>query len=92
MFRSVRIEGYRRFASFEMHDLGRVNLLVGRNNSGKTSVLEALHVLGSDGDPTVLWQACDRRGEVFRDERAMDQRGGAADLSHLFLAARRRSG
>lgn len=83
MFRSVRIEGYRGVARYEMHDLGRVNLLVGRNNSGKTSVLEALHILGSDGDPTALWQVCDRRGEIFRDERGQDRRGAAA-LSHLF--------
>ena len=83
MFRSVSIEGYRGFARYQMHDLGRVNLLVGRNNSGKTTVLEALHVLGSDGDPTVIWQACDRRGEIFRDERALERRGDAA-LSHLF--------
>lgn len=83
MFRSVRIDGYRGFSGYEMHDLGRVNLLVGRNNSGKTSVLEALHVLGSGGDPIGLWRNCVRRGEIFRDQRLPESRL-EADVSHLF--------
>ncbi|MDP9010154.1 MAG: AAA family ATPase [Pseudomonadota bacterium] len=34
-----------------MDGLGRINLLVGKNNSGKTSVLEALYLLAANGDP-----------------------------------------
>ncbi|MGO4884720.1 MAG: AAA family ATPase [Bryobacteraceae bacterium] len=63
MISSIRIEGYRGFDSFEMDGLGRINLLVGTNNSGKTSVLEAIHLLCSRGDPASLWQALGRRGE-----------------------------
>jgi hypothetical protein len=85
VFRAVKIEGYRGLAHFEMGDLGRINLLVGRNNSGKTSVLEALHLLSYGGDITALWQLCGRRGERFSDER--DARYGPEneiDVSHLF--------
>ena len=46
-----------------MDGLGRINLLVGTNNSGKTSVLEAIHLLAASGDPYVLWQMLWRRGE-----------------------------
>ena len=37
-----KIENFKRFDSFEMADLGQFNLIVGDNNIGKTSVLEAL--------------------------------------------------
>lgn len=41
---SFAVENFKRFESFEMTDLGQFNLLVGDNNVGKTSVLEALLV------------------------------------------------
>jgi hypothetical protein len=41
MLKSVKIENFRGFQSFELQQLGRVNLLVGKNNTGKTSILEA---------------------------------------------------
>jgi hypothetical protein len=63
MISSIRIEGYRGLERFEMSGLGRVNLLVGTNNSGKTSVLEAIYLLASAGDPGALWQMLWRRGE-----------------------------
>ncbi len=39
-----KVENFKRFESFEMKDLGQFNLIVGDNNVGKTSVLEALLV------------------------------------------------
>ncbi|MEI6332318.1 MAG: AAA family ATPase [Pseudanabaena sp. ELA645] len=45
MLKSLKIENFRCFPSFEMQQLGRLNLLVGTNNSGKTSILEALQLL-----------------------------------------------
>ena len=39
-----KVENFKRFESFEMRDLGQFNLIVGDNNVGKTSVLEALLV------------------------------------------------
>lgn len=63
MFESIRIEGYRGFTVLEIENLGRVNLLVGKNNSGKTSVLEAAYILSTAGDPWTLWEILARRGE-----------------------------
>ena len=37
-----KIENFKRFDSFEISNIGQFNLLVGDNNVGKTSVLEAL--------------------------------------------------
>jgi AAA15 family ATPase/GTPase len=46
-FRRVSIKAFRGIQDLEFYDLGRINLLVGQNNCGKTSVLEAMHVLGN---------------------------------------------
>ena len=49
MISSIKIEDYRSFECFEMSGRGRVNLLVRKNNCGKTSVLEAISLLMSSG-------------------------------------------
>lgn len=89
MFTSLKIEGYRGFDRFEMSGLGRINLLVGTNNSGKTSVLEALYLLASAGSPAALFQLLRRRGERLPPAPSSDmpprRSPGDLDVSHLFL-------
>jgi hypothetical protein len=63
MISSISIKGYRGFEHFEMRDLGRINLLVGTNNSGKTSILEVVSILESGGDLERLWNILWKRGE-----------------------------
>lgn len=85
MIHSVTISGYRGFSRFDMSQLGRVNLLVGKNNSGKTSVLEALYLLAADGDPFALWRILARRGERIETESSgRAQPDTELDISHLF--------
>lgn len=48
MFRNIRIESYRGLHDIELTDLGQVNVLVGENNSGKTSVLEAIQLFADN--------------------------------------------
>jgi energy-coupling factor transporter ATP-binding protein EcfA2 len=43
-WKSINIERFRRLENLRLEGLGGVNLLVGKNNSGKTSVLEALAI------------------------------------------------
>jgi hypothetical protein len=83
MIHSIEIDGYRGFDRFEMNDLGLVNLLVGGNNSGKTSVLEAIYLLTSKGDPMSIWQLLWRRGEHIPDERPREVQP-EFDICHLF--------
>jgi hypothetical protein len=64
MLRTLRITNFRGLREFAMSGLGRVNLLVGTNNCGKTSVLEAIHMLSAPGSLAPLWRAQVRRGEV----------------------------
>lgn len=62
---SLRLEGFRAWKTLEVPDLARVNLLVGPNNSGKTSVLEAVELLLRAGAPNSLYNVASRRGEVI---------------------------
>ncbi|MDE0101091.1 MAG: AAA family ATPase [Bryobacterales bacterium] len=71
MIRTLTLEGYRGFEEYQLRKLRTVNLLVGPNNCGKTSVLEAVQLLVSSGDPSVLAESARRRweshaGEVWR--------------------------
>ena len=45
MFRSIRVKNWKGLKSLEMQNLGKINLLVGANNVGKTSFLEILAFL-----------------------------------------------
>ena len=67
-----------------MEGLGRINLLVGTNNSGKTSVLEALHLLSSNGDPGIIWRIASQRGERIETESQRLQPLDEVDICHLF--------
>lgn len=49
MLKTLAISGFRGFKSYKLADLTTVNLIVGKNNSGKTSVLEAIDLLASGG-------------------------------------------
>ena len=62
MIRTLQIENFRALREFRMSGLGRVNLLVGTNNSGKTTVLEAIHLL-LDCNVGTLISSQDRREE-----------------------------
>jgi hypothetical protein len=92
MISSLRINGYRGFERLDMTGLGQLNLLVGKNNSGKTSVLEAMHLLTSRGDPAALWQVLWRRGERFPVEQDPRRPQPEVDISHLFTGHEIRPG
>ncbi len=88
---SVRIDGFRGLRNLALDGLGPLNILVGRNNSGKTSVLEALSILCNAYEP-LEWLAMVRR----RDFGGLDetrihslrwcfpQRGDLADAEFMF--------
>lgn len=81
MLESIRIRGYRGFADFKAEGFSRVNLLVGKNNTGKTALLEAVEFLASCGDLSRLMSCARRRGELSWDR---DSNPSFADMSHLF--------
>lgn len=84
--RNISIQNFRSFNRFEVKGLGRVNLLVGTNNSGKTTVLEAVNILMANGDFSAIWFTHLRRGEDFFGERdpATATTGRQVDIRRLF--------
>ncbi len=93
MIHSIRIMGYRAFHDFSVRGLGRINLLVGKNNTGKSSVLEALSLLWGSTNLSALWQILSRRGE----QPVVDIQPGRpiqpeVDVAHIFTGHQVRIG
>jgi AAA15 family ATPase/GTPase len=65
MLKSLKIKNFRCFKEFELQQLGQVNLFVGHNNCGKTSILEAVHILKSL-EPSPFLDAARRREKSLR--------------------------
>ena len=78
MLKVLNLRQYRGFESYQLADLARVNLVVGKNNSGKTSILEAVELLLSEGSVSALLESAQRRDELSGDVRY------APDISHVF--------
>ena len=51
MFERINVRNYRGFDDVSVGDLGRINLVAGRNNAGKTALLEAIRLLCGAADP-----------------------------------------
>ncbi|MEH2164237.1 MAG: AAA family ATPase [Nostoc sp.] len=89
MLKTIKINNFRSFKSFELQQLGRVNLLVGKNNIGKTSILEAIQLLCSRNNLEPLRQTMTNRSEYFFDDERSERRlrlgqSQDLDLRHLF--------
>jgi predicted ATPase len=82
MYRTIDIRNFRGFKRFRLSQLGRVNLLVGTNNSGKTSILEAIDLVSSPSFASTLWNTLNRRGEHFWHED--EHRTPEVEFTHLF--------
>ncbi|MDH4120191.1 MAG: AAA family ATPase [Deltaproteobacteria bacterium] len=50
IYRNLTIENFKGFQRLEITDFRRVNLFVGKNNSGKSSVLESLLLVSQNGE------------------------------------------
>ena len=61
-FSTVRIGEYRGVDGLVLEDLRRINVIAGVNNAGKTSVLEAIHLLAHQNDEMALLDALRWRG------------------------------
>lgn len=63
-FSTIHVERYRGIDDLELEDLRRVNLIVGVNNAGKTSLLEAIYLLAHQNDETALLDVHRWRGRI----------------------------
>ncbi len=108
MFKSLKITNFRCFRDLEIPDLGRINLIAGKNNVGKTALLEAVWMIADPGNPALptvlnrlrglgLTDAEDRWGWLFCDknwqqEASLEAVDEAGRKRGLLLALKERSG
>jgi len=55
MLSEITVRKFRLFSHLKINNLARVNLIVGLNNSGKSSLLEAIFLLASKNNPSALF-------------------------------------
>jgi AAA domain, putative AbiEii toxin, Type IV TA system/AAA ATPase domain len=92
MYEFIEIKRFRQFDAFELSGLTRVNLLVGRNNSGKTSLLESIEILALAGRTSSLLRCLRRRGEVSSVTSEERSNRMELDVRHLFPGHRLEAG
>lgn len=54
MLKALSIQNFRQFRDLKIEPLKRMNLIAGKNSSGKTAILEALNLLFMQGDAVTL--------------------------------------
>lgn len=62
MLSNLHISNFRAFKPLKIDKLGKINIVSGRNNSGKTSLLEAIFLLSGAANPSLLLNANVIRG------------------------------
>lgn len=63
MYRRIRVQNFRSFTDLEITELRRVNLFAGKNNTGKTTVLEAVFLLVGSNNPMLSIAVGRMRGQ-----------------------------
>ena len=86
-FSGIHVESYRGISGLTLDAPGRVNLIVGVNNAGKTSLLEAIYLLAHQNDELALLDAIHWRGRMEGDPPPfwlVEQLPGFARISGRF--------
>ncbi len=84
MLTSLEIKNFRTFSHLRIERLGQVNLILGKNNVGKTTLLEALRLYGSSWPPDAAASMLYDRGEIGRRPE-----GGSLPLLQAIFHGRR---
>lgn len=87
MIRSLTVKNYRVLEEFSLDQTARVNLVVGTNNSGKSSLLEAIYLLTSENPVSSLLYILSERGEFVSrvgDPRFERRPSGGYVVTHIF--------
>jgi len=83
MIHSFYVKNFRLFDELKVPSLSQVNLIVGKNNSGKTALLEAIFTYFTNSNPSPLFDLLIKRQEDWSLEN--DELVAADVLKHLFL-------
>jgi AAA15 family ATPase/GTPase len=86
MLKSFQINNFRLFQHLEVRSLSRVNLIVGRNNAGKSTFLEAVELYASNASSTVLLDLVESRQETWFSEAQLHSQNFLGNpVRHLFF-------
>ncbi|MDI9356546.1 MAG: ATP-binding protein [Chitinophagaceae bacterium] len=66
MINSIKIERYRILDGLSIESFSKVNLITGKNNTGKSTLLEAIALYSTKCDLSVILQLLEERGENYR--------------------------
>ena len=80
-FPDLSIQGFRGIKNLSIPQLGRVTLITGKNNTGKSSILEALRIHTQNADPYLLYDILKSREEHIR---GTDEEERSSDPESLF--------
>jgi tetratricopeptide (TPR) repeat protein/predicted ATPase len=87
-FSSLHIKNYKQLIDVKLTKLSRINLIAGFNNSGKTSLLEAIYLLTKHNDFGGILDVVRRRGKVGEEQLDSqwfyEQLSGTIDLTAEF--------
>jgi AAA15 family ATPase/GTPase len=86
MLKSFQISNFRLFQHLEIGRLNRVNLIVGKNNAGKSTFLEAVSLYASNASPSVFIDLVESRQENWVSEaQPQSQNFTGNSVRHLFF-------
>lgn len=86
MLESFQIHNFRLFQHIEVKKLSRVNLVVGKNNAGKSTFLEAVELYASNASSTVLLDIIEFRQETWFSEAQLHSQNFLGNpLRHLYF-------
>ncbi|HRJ52451.1 MAG TPA: AAA family ATPase [Candidatus Thiothrix moscowensis] len=72
MLDSLHIKNFRCFEDLTIPSLGRVNLIVGKNNSGKSTLLEAVIAFAQHGREAALLDILNKRNESYSNQLKLE--------------------
>jgi AAA15 family ATPase/GTPase len=82
---SFYLENFRLFDKLEVKRLGRINLIVGRNNAGKSAFLEAVYIYAAKTDPEVFSELIQSRQEHWKPRGQDNTKGFSfSPFRHFF--------
>ena len=82
-FPNLTIKGFRGIKELTIPQLGRVNLITGKNNTGKSTILEALRIILNDAEPWVILETLEYREEDIASRRQVETLGDLEVLSYI---------
>ena len=66
MLKSLYINNYRNLKELKINSLGNINLITGKNNTGKSSILEAIAIYASGANMQIVNELLKERGESLK--------------------------